>query len=172
MPSSSRYVLPNSLRTTLKEPIGTLADGQTLLDRMKHETRIVSIGDQVTYTLLCNEIHPWICIIDYQIKRQKDDDYIKEKLKNYGDHCVQVYNPAGSITKELYKMIEQSYQNLSSNETLRMEVDGEEDLAALPAILLAPENVTIIYGLPDKGVVIVPSTEKHKQKVRSILNEM
>ena len=53
-----------------------------------------------------------------------------------------------------------------------IEIDGEEDLAALPAILLAPGDVTIIYGLPDKGVLVVKPTPKNKQLVKEILNKM
>ena len=53
-----------------------------------------------------------------------------------------------------------------------IEVEGEEDLAALAAIYLAPPDVTIIYGLPNKGVVVVKATEAHKAQVKEILDKM
>ena len=58
-------------------------------------------------------------------------------------------------------------------ETIRIEVLGEEDLSALPAIFLAPNrDVTIIYGLPDKGVVVVKTNEENKNKAKKIIDEM
>jgi uncharacterized protein (UPF0218 family) len=97
---------------------------------------------------------------------------INEKLRSFGVTSVQVANPPGVITVELWKIIERAYGQSNTNLPLRIEVSGEEDLAALPAILLAPENVTIIYGLPDRGVVIVSSTEENKRKVKDILDKM
>ena len=172
MSPSIKYTLPISLRKTLKEPIGLLVDEHTMLQEIKQASRVVSIGDQVTYTLLTHQIEPWFCVIDYQIKRQQDSQKIKNTLQSYGDQSIRVANPAGTITHELWDQIKNSYQDISKTKKLRIEVTGEEDLAALPAILYAPENVTIIYGMPDKGVVIVPSTNEHKQKVKEILTQM
>ncbi|MFO8077115.1 MAG: DUF359 domain-containing protein [Thermoplasmatota archaeon] len=172
MPSSIKYTLPISLRKTLKEPIGMLVDEKTLFDEIKEYAHVVSIGDQITYTLLTHEIKPWFCVIDYQIKRQQDSQKIKDTLQSYGDQTITVANPAGTLTNDLWNQIKNTYQTLPRTKTQRIEVTGEEDLAALPAILYAPENVTIIYGMPDKGVVIVPSTDEHKQKVKKILTQM
>ncbi|MCK4233734.1 DUF359 domain-containing protein, partial [candidate division WOR-3 bacterium] len=33
-------------------------------------------------------------------------------------------------------------------------------------------DVTIIYGLPNRGVVVVKPTEEHKRKVKEILDKM
>jgi uncharacterized protein (UPF0218 family) len=53
-----------------------------------------------------------------------------------------------------------------------IEVDGEEDLASLAAISLAPGGVTVIYGLPNKGVVVVDATTANKKKVKEVLDRM
>ena len=52
------------------------------------------------------------------------------------------------------------------------QVDGEEDLASLVAIYLAPSDVTVIYGLPDKGVLVVKSDTEYKKMVKKILDKM
>ena len=172
MHASIKYTLPTSLRKTLKKPIGMLADEQTLLEEITQYTHVISVGDQVTYTLLTHQIIPWFCVIDYQIKRNQDSQKIKNTLQSYGDSDITVSNPPGTITHELWDQVKNTYQTLPPTKTLRIEVNGEEDLAALPAILFAPENVTIIYGMPDKGVVIVPSTDEHKTKVKEIIAQM
>jgi len=43
-------------------------------------------------------------------------------------------------------------------------VTGEEDLLALPAIVLAPLGSVVLYGQYDKGVVINEVTEELKKK--------
>jgi len=172
MGASEKYTVPSSLREILKEPIGFLVSESELLERITDGSSIVSIGDQVTYTLLINNIKPSICIIDHQSKRKRNTIEIDERLSSFGDTVEKVINPPGIITNELWFLIERIYAELDDDSFVRIEVDGEEDLAALPAILLAPENVTIIYGLPDRGVVVVPSTEEYKRKVKEILAKM
>ena len=53
---SRMRVLPDTLRDLLKEPIGFLANEQQLLELLRNENYIVSIGDLVSYTLLKNGI--------------------------------------------------------------------------------------------------------------------
>ena len=171
MLATVKYHLPASLRETLKEPLGDLFTEKQLLDHIrKTNNHIVSVGDLVTYTLLINEIDPLFCIIDDHTRRH---DVKKEKIKKiheYGTKTITVNNPAGTITEELWKTIKELYA--TNDSSVLVLVEGEEDLAALPAILFAPSDVTIIYGMPDKGVVAVPATEHHKQKVKDIIAKM
>jgi uncharacterized protein (UPF0218 family) len=85
--------------------------------------------------------------------------------------CLQIKNPPGIITDELWDAIKTVFKNLK-NGPVCIEVDGEEDLASLAAIYLAPGGVTVIYGLPNKGVVVVKATTAHKQKVKEVLDRM
>ena len=172
MLSSAKYTLPQNLRGKLKEPLGVLVSEKELFEMITAESQVISIGDQVTYTLLQRNIFPVFCVIDYQSKRKETTQEINTVLRSFGKTIEQVENPPGVITYELWNAIEQAYKQLDKDLLLRIEVRGEEDLAALPAIFLAPENVTIIYGLPDRGVVVVPSTEESKRKVKEILAEM
>ena len=135
-----------------------MVDESGLLSYLEKHPLVVSVGDQVTDTLLQSGISPLCCIIDYQIKRVHDNDEIIHRLRKYGSQVIKVENPQGVITEELWTTIEEAFQDLAKHDTLRIEVIGEEDLAGLPAIVFAPENVTIIYGMPDKGVVVVPSS--------------
>jgi uncharacterized protein (UPF0218 family) len=166
-----KYILPDDLRDKLKEPLGILVNERDLFKLIKEEKYIVSVGDQVTYTLLKNNIEPAFCIIDFKIKRNQYSDEIKKVIQSFGKRHVIIKNPQKFITNDLWEAIESAYLNIGKD-ALRIEIEGEEDLAALPAILLAPRDVTIIYGLPNKGVVIVKAIEKNKKKVKEILNRM
>jgi len=165
------YTLPNDMRDLLKEPIGKLVSGDEVIPSLLKENNIVSIGDQVTYTLLSNNHQPIFCIVDYYVQRNKfSEDFVKV-VQSYGDESIRIKNPKGTITKALWDAIENAFK-LFPKKTIRIEVDGEEDLASLAAIYLAPRDVTIIYGLPNKGVLIVKPTDETKRKVRSVLNMM
>jgi len=165
------YSLPDDLRDKLKEPIGLLVNEEELLRLLEKEEHIVSVGDQVTYTLLKNDIEPIFCVVDFKIKRKHCSNDIKEKIQSFGKKRVIIKNPPRCISGNLWNVIEAAFDNLEKS-SLRIEIDGEEDLAALPAILLAPGDVTIIYGLPNKGIVLVKATKEHKRKVKEILDKM
>jgi len=164
-------VLPNNLRDLLKEPMGKLVDEKKLLVLLKKEKYIVSIGDLVTYTILKNNIEPVFCIVDFKTRRGKCPLEVVNLIKSFGKKSVVVKNPPGTISDDLWRVIEFAFENLE-NLSIRIEVDGEDDLASLAAIFLAPKDVTIIYGLPDKGVLIVKPTNENKQKVKEVLDKM
>jgi uncharacterized protein (UPF0218 family) len=165
------YVLPAELREKLSQPIGHLVDELGLLRLVAHEKYIVSVGDRVTYTLLKHEITPVLCIIDFLLKRKPYPEEMKEVLLHFGRIRLHVKNPVGMITDDLWEAIESVYKRLK-NGPYCIEVDGEEDLASLVAIYLAPGGVTVIYGLPNRGVVVVKATRSHKQKVKEVLDKM
>ena len=165
------FSLPEFLRDELKKPLGKLVNEEELLELLKKEKYIVSVGDQVTYTLLKNNIKPIFCIIDYSIKRKICSKEIIQVLKSFGKENICIKNPSGIISHDLWNSIKNAFKNLDKG-SIRIEVDGEEDLAALPAIFLAPRDVTIIYGLPNKGVVIVKPNKKNKKRVKEVLDKM
>jgi len=165
------HVLPDKLRDLLKTPVGKLVDENGLVELLKNEKRIISIGDQVTYTLLKHEIEPSICVVDFKTRRGECPNEIVELLKSFGKKVIVVENPAGTLSDDLFNTIKLAVENLEVGQ-LRIEVVGEEDLASLPAIYYAPPDATIIYGLPNKGVLVVKPTKDMKQKVREVLDEM
>ena len=48
-------------------------------------------------------------------------------------------------------------------------VRGEEDLAALPAILALPLGSALFYGMPNEGVVLVLVGEKEKENASRVI---
>ena len=164
-------VLPENLRSKLKKPIGKLVDEKELISILKKEKYIVSIGDKVTYTLLKHGIKPVFCVVDYHTRRGKCSEEVINKIKNFGKKNVLIKNSKGTITDELINNVKEGFKNLKPG-YLRIEIEGEEDLASLPAILYAPSVVTIIYGLPDKGVLVVKPNKENKEKSKEVLDKM
>ena len=167
-----KFSIPFHLRDELKKPIGRLLSGHEFLQTIHTYENIIAVGDYLSHSLLNNNIFPQIMIVDYKTRRDAISTQQKKVLQQSKYTSIKLINPAGVITEELWETMKSLCNSFNPSRFIRVEVEGEEDLAALPAILFAPENVTIIYGMPDKGVVVVESTEKHKEKVRNILAMM
>ncbi len=165
------YKISKNLRDILNKPIGILVNEKKLIQILKNKKKIISIGDTVTYTLLKNGLKPIFCIVDYKTHRGICEDEIIEEIKSFAKKTIKVENPPGFITKDLYEVIKIIFENLQYG-PFRIEIDGEEDLASLIVLLFAPKDVTIIYGLPDKGVLVVKPTKQIKDKVKKILDIM
>ena len=72
------------------------------------------------------------------------------------ENILEADNPAGTITENLWETIEEAISlTLKDSENRIIVVKGEEDLAVLPCLLVAPENAVVLYGQPNEGLVFV-----------------
>lgn len=159
-------MLPKDLRQELKKPLGTVKrDFEEIADilRKKNPKRIISVGDFVSFRLLEAGISPDVMIIDRKIKRAATPQSILDALSRSPHQEIRVKNAAGTLNPELWDVLEK----ISGK--VRIVVDGEEDLAAIPAVLASPEGSIVLYGLPDTGTVIVDVTEETKRMFSEIL---
>jgi GTP-dependent dephospho-CoA kinase len=173
MSVSVRYRLSDHIRAFLKQPIGYLVNGDDLIHDLEDFDLIISVGDQVSSSLVTQGRNPQLMIIDFKSKRErisKDTHHVLENLDGYTSFRCE--NPAGVLTQEAIDAVQQVLSKIKITDRMLMIIEGEEDLISLPCILYAPSNATIIYGMPYKGVVIVPATEEYKEKVRLILSKM
>jgi uncharacterized protein (UPF0218 family) len=143
--------LPEDLREELARPIGKFVSAWSLRKHLKSSPRVVCVGDVVTMTLLKRGLEPDVAVFDY--RTQREDDYkSKERIARMGGRLVKVENPPGKITRELWREVREA---VNSGDQVKVEVSGEEDLAALVAIATAPEGTRVIYGIPMKGLMVV-----------------
>jgi uncharacterized protein (UPF0218 family) len=90
-------------------------------------------------------------------------------MDQIGEKIVNVYNNTGTISDELWNAIKVA---ISDNVKTRIVVEGEEDLATLAAISLADLGAKVIYGMPDKGMVVVDVNQRSKKRANSFLERM
>ncbi len=159
----------------MKKPLGKLYRGsgrdtiEKFAGKLENPTKLISVGDVTTFHLLEAGIVPDICIVDNRTKRKPVSEDVSSRNKD-GDYIeVAVDNPAGIITDELINSISEA---LTSEKPLRIFVRGEEDLATLPVILMAPMGSVVLYGQPDEGVVFVEVTEKKKEEIRILFEKL
>ena len=161
--------LPDSLRDQLKIPLGILLpidqDNKTNIQKyLSDESYIITVGDRTTEKMIDFDLIPSLQIIDGLEKRIKRDI-----LKLGSAFELKIDNPAAEITLESIEIIKKAF---SLNPPIRLTVNGEEDLLVLPACIYAPENSVILYGQPNKGLVLVQITTEIRNKAQALLDLM
>lgn len=146
------FRLDENLIGEFKAPLGKLyVDFEDAIPKIKEAKFLISVGDQTTKNLVDIDLIPNLAIIDNRIQR-KDHNYDIIRTEN----ILESDNPAGTITEDLWETIEKAISlTLEDNENRIIVVEGEEDLAVLPCLLIAPEDAVILYGQPNEGLVFV-----------------
>jgi uncharacterized protein (UPF0218 family) len=144
--------LPDELREELSRQIGEIIPDEQLVERLKDRPRVVCVGDTVTMTLLQKNIEPDVAVFDYRTQRSEDEG-AKERIAGMRGSLIRVRNPQGMITRDLWRAVRDAVRGQAR---VKIEVAGEEDLAALVAIACSPEGTYVIYGLPGRGLMLVP----------------
>ena len=166
-------LLPDELRSSLKDPLGRLYRGdglecvQAMKDALASAVKIAAVGDMTAFYLLKSSIVPDLLVVDNKTKRMPVSDDVVRKLDHDSYKSVLVQNPAATLTAELMDRIKESLQG---NEHIKIIV--EEDLATLPAILYAPLGSVVVYGQPNEGSVLVHVTPERKKHIEEFINKM
>jgi uncharacterized protein (UPF0218 family) len=167
--SGRRWVVPDRLREEMAQVVGKLVTEDTILEEIKYSDFVVTVGDIVTLTLLRLGRTPDLSIVDYQTQRTPDTDARAQLSEFKNQPEVTVINPPGELTEELWLAIEKGYSNPRN---LRIVVEGEEDLASLACIALATDNTTVIYGIPNRGPMVLHVDQTLKKRVEDLLAQM
>ena len=161
--------LPDSLRDQLKIPLGVLLpigqDNKINIQKyLSDNSYIITVGDRTTEKMIDFDLIPSLQIIDGLEKRIKRDI-----LKLGSAFELKIDNPAAEITLESIEIIKKAF---TMNSPIRLTVNGEEDLLVLPVCIHAPENSVILYGQPNKGLVLVQITTEIRNKAQALLDLM
>lgn len=158
--------LPQSLRRDLKEPLGPIyTDAEELLGTAEP---VVAVGDIVTYHLLTAGYTPAVAFVDERTKRAAVDPEVRETVGGF-DHRRTVENPPATITGALLDAL---VAGLDESGTTLIVVDGEEDLAAMPAIAALPVGASVLYGQPGEGMVHVTVTAETRGHARALFDRL
>ena len=90
-------------------------------------------------------------------------------MDNIGKVTVNVNSEPGTISDELWNAIELA---ISKPKSTKIVVKGEEDLATLAVISMVKLGAKVIYGMPDKGMVVVDVNQQEKKRANSFLKRM
>ncbi|MDI9644298.1 MAG: DUF359 domain-containing protein [Candidatus Verstraetearchaeota archaeon] len=161
--------LPEELRLELSKCQGKLLSGTPRENvanavehvRSKSPPKVVVVGDFTLREFIDFGFLPDVAIFDNRSRRSE--------FRQVGlSPTAVVRNPPGTITDEAISSIR---DGLASDRQSAILVEGEEDLLALPAILLSPVGSIVVYGIPGIGMAIVEATPEMKEKVKAMLEK-
>ena len=159
--------LPESLRPELKEPLGPVyTDAEVLLGDATEP--VIAVGDIVSYHLLSAGYRPAVALVDGRTKREQVEREVLDAIEGF-DHQLGVENPPATLTDDLLEALVEALDRPGS---VVVTVDGEEDLAALPAALAAPDGAAVVYGQPNEGMVLATVNGPLRARCRELLTAM
>jgi uncharacterized protein (UPF0218 family) len=157
------------LRQEFKKAYGELFTSVSNISKLIEDKFVIAIGDVICYNMLQAGLTPRIMIFDRKEKRQEIPLKMRFVLETSDAKTFKVKNPPGCVTDELWNSIKQS---LSLTTNAKIIVDGEEDMAFLPAVLECSVGDVILYGFFDKGFVLTNVDNNLKEKCKNLLSKM
>ncbi|MHA1298103.1 MAG: GTP-dependent dephospho-CoA kinase family protein [Candidatus Helarchaeota archaeon] len=164
------------LRQVLKKPLGVLIEGapeETVKIVKKYIKEIdpplmVAVGDIVSRNLLNAGVKLNVFIVDGKTLRTS-----KETIETSGFHIINLKNTPAQIDKKSWEILKKAY---ALKQLVEIRVDGEEDLLALPAVMLAPNGSLVFYGQPPiagpSGVVMIKVNDEKKKEFQGYIDQM
>ena len=161
-------VSPDDLQK-LKNPFGELIpdselDEQRIRATIKGAKFVVTVGDATTERLVSFKIIPDIAVIDGKERRSAAGH-----RASYHARQLQCANPSGGITTEALEILRQA---VTGTHPVRIVVEGEEDMLALPMFWMAPEGSVVLYGQPLEGIVAVNISASKKNEAKDLMDRI
>jgi len=154
--------LPERLRSELKDPFGPLfTDAEALLAAAGRP--VIAVGDVVTYHLREAGVDPAVTVVDGYTERKPASEQVRRGTPAADRRA---WNPAAALSVELLGALREA---LDAGKPTTIAVEGEEDLATLPAVLVAPDGASVVYGQPGEGMVLVGVDDDARRRVRELL---
>lgn len=160
--------LPDDLRGAFKEPMGSIETDAEIVVR-DVSGPLIAVGDVVTYHFERIGHVPDVAVVDGLTERDAVDPEIAEVLEASGATRLQATNPAATLSASMLRALRKASE---SEEPVAIDVDGEEDLVTVPAIVLAKEGASVVYGQPGEGMVHVRVDEETRERARGLLERM
>jgi len=153
----------------LKRPFGILIADKDVTQQkvaymLKGSRKVISVGDATTERLVSFDIIPDVAVIDGKERRSKHVQHSKYYAREL--HCL---NSSGSISQDAVVVLQNA---LNLQPPVRVVVEGEEDMLALPIFFLAPKDSVVLYGQPLEGLVVVKITALKQIEAKDLMNRI
>ncbi len=158
--------LPEDRRELFRRPMGRdLGENELII--LDNGSKLVTVGDVVSLVVRKHGIVPFLSIYDGRTERHEMTEF-SSLVKESGWEEIEVRNPPKMITAELIEAVKNAFEG----KTHIIKVDGEEDLAAVACMVLAPCGTNIVYGWPGKGMKLVTTDEQVRKEAETLIEMM
>lgn len=151
------FTLTPDQRAFFSQPQGEVVNLDDVAAFKQPATHISVVGDLSLETFVNNK---WVFDLGVFDRRSLRQPYQSPQLKNIKPN-QKVANPAGTISLQLIKALQEALIKRHRY----LEVEGEEDLAAVALFLLAPLEAVVYYGQAEVGIIRCHITEEFKTRV-------
>jgi hypothetical protein len=153
----------------LKQPIGTLIPDkqvtkQKIASMLKGAKKIIAVGDATTERLVSFGITPDVAVVDGRERRSE-----RNIPSSYAAKELRCANPAGTISKDAIKILQEA---IKAKPPVRLIVEGEEDLLALPVFAMSPKGSVVLYGQPLEGMVVVRISPAKQKQAKDLMDRI
>jgi hypothetical protein len=158
-------IISDSMRDALRTPLGRLCSSVKELLQAASGRRLVCVGDACTLALLRAGARPHLAVFDFRSLRHDIAPDDLALLRSEYPHPETYENPPGTLSESI---IADAPMLLAKGGGVL--IIGEEDLTALAFVLAAGKDDAIVYGQPQKGMVLVLPDAKMKEKLSGMLS--
>lgn len=159
--------LPLTLRKNLQEPIGRIILEKELTQF--DDSTLIAVGDVTTKKLHEAGCIPALSVVDFVVERHIQQHSLGSLGFTGEEEVLQVDNPPGTITPTLWQSVKKALVDMPQKKVV-IVVNGEEDLAVIPIVLLCPIGYTVCYGQPQQGLVAVDITQDKKMQILKLFD--
>jgi len=166
------FTLPENERAAFRNPLGNIySDSKDAVLTIDKNVFVIAIGDIVSASLAQISRQAVISIVDGKTRRHALE---KNSFSVFGQtKKLHTQNPPGTIAQQAVNTLQKALKNYQITQQKQLVVvSGEEDLLAVPAILLSELNAVVVYGQFDKGVVVLEVTEQNKKIVKNLFEKL
>ncbi len=186
-------IMPESLREKLRKPLGKVFKNTdeivgAIFKSPEKPIMTVAVGDIIAMELEKEGVKPDVKIIDFRSRRKP---LVTTGVESGGIPTARsrgvffeastggrkldtgpVVNMPGTINSQSARAIDSAVKKyLRTKKPQTVVIKGEEDLLAIPAILLVPLNSLVLYGHWVLGIVVVEATEKTKENIATLIKK-
>ncbi len=131
---------------------------------LEGSNKVITVGDATTERIISYGITPDLSVTD-GVERRSTRKY------SVSFHAKEMFcsNSPGTVSEGALQVLQAA---LEMSPPVRVKVQGEEDLLALPLFVMAPKGSAVLYGQPLEGIVVVNITEEKRAQAKALMDRI
>ena len=158
--------ISESIKKELRIPFGKVYLSAEKAAKDYPNCRIIAVGDQSVLSFLRAGVKPYISVFDFKTLRKRIPKRDIEYLKKTFPDLKTIRNLPSTVSRRLMHVVPLF---LRSGGALR--VYGEEDLTALVFMYFATEDMIVVYGQRNHGLIIA-EPQKIRKRVEDLIDKI